>query len=216
MAVTWDLLIAHIPHRHAELIRLLDVLEPQIQPGVNVIVYPDNLEADYATKCNRLVEASTADYVSHLSNDDSVSPDFIPRIMAAFKTRPDYVGFRCRYTIDGVIAAPIVHSLQYDGWAGYAPDLIYRDIVHFNPIRRDLANLVKFNGHLYADREWADALRQLQVVNTEVFIDDEMHYYQWSPGDQFQTPRAPMAPEDIPSLPERPFVRYIDPVTVEA
>ena len=44
---TWDILIPHMPHRHDRLVELLDVLEPQIQPGVQVLIYSDNLEASY-------------------------------------------------------------------------------------------------------------------------------------------------------------------------
>jgi hypothetical protein len=33
---------------------------------------------------------------------------------------------------------PVYHSLKYGGWVNN-PEALYRDIVHFNPIRRDLA-----------------------------------------------------------------------------
>lgn len=209
----YQILIPHIPHRHEQLIELLDVLAEQMQPGVEVLIYSDNLEVDYAAKCQTLAEAATADYISFLSNDDSVSPNFIPKIMEALEQNPDYVGFRCRYTIDGIRQQPLIHSLRYDGWVNNL-ELIYRDLTHFNPIRRDLALQVTFQGHLYADRHWADALRALGCVKTEVFIDEEMHYYQWSTGDQFSTHRVPMAAEDIPPLPQYPFVRYIEGVAV--
>jgi hypothetical protein len=89
----WEILIPHIPHRHAKFVELLEVLRPQMMPGVGVVVYADNLEADYPTKLQRLTEAATADYISGASNDDSVSDGFVPVIMAALKRKPDYVGF---------------------------------------------------------------------------------------------------------------------------
>ncbi len=206
--MTWDMLLPHIPHRHAKLLELLDVLAPQMCPGVGVIIYHDNLQATYGEKCQTLLEASSADYVSFLSNDDSVSPDYVNRICEALESEPDYVGYWVRYTIDGVRQEPTIHSLQYDDW-GNAPNLLYRDITQFNPIRRDLAMRVPFRGHSYADRDWATDLRALGCVKSEVFIDDEMYYYQWSPSDFFESSRRPVPEEQIPSLPDHPFVRYI-------
>ena len=47
-------------------------------------------------------DMATADYTSHLANDDSVAPDFIPRVLEAMESDPDYVGFKVRYTEAGV------------------------------------------------------------------------------------------------------------------
>src|SRR4051794_16942503 len=97
----WQILIPHMPHRHDALVRLLDVLVDQVRPGVEVLVYTDNLDVSYREKLQTLYDAATAEYVSSLGNDDSVAPDFIPRILEAMETRPDYVGYRVRYTEGG-------------------------------------------------------------------------------------------------------------------
>lgn len=206
--MTWDLLIAHIPHRHDELVRLLDTLEAQMKPGVGVLIYADNLEARYGAKCQALVQASTADYVSHISNDDLVAPDFIAEVLAALETEPDYVGFEVRFTEKGELQVPVYHSLRYTNWVNGSGS-IYRDIVHFNPMRRELAQRVVFREHLDADRLWATGQREMGGVNTEVYIDKPMLYYQHDDQDTFMTPREPMPEAEIPDLPRRPFVRYI-------
>lgn len=206
----WEILIPHIPHRHAQLLRLLDALEPQMRRGVAVVIYSDNLEVGYGDKCQALLQASSAEYVSWLSNDDGVAPDFVPAILEALEQKPDYVGFRVRYTEDGVPQLPVYHSLRYPGWFSTGTG-IYRDLMHYNPIRRDLALMVRFSHEdpYLADRIWANDLRNLGCVKSEVFIDREMHYYQHSNGDHFITARQPY-PEPLPVLPEYPFVRYID------
>jgi hypothetical protein len=203
--VTWQVLIPHIPHRHDKLVELLDVLAAQMQPGVEVLIFTDNLEHSYAEKCQALADASTADYTSHLGNDDSVSPDFIPKVMEALEQWPDYVGFRVRYTEAGILQKPVVHSLQCGGWSD--GEVLRRDLMYYNPIRRGLAQRVKFRGP-YCDMEWADDLRALGCVRTEVFIDEELHYYQRDPADNFHTSREPF-PGPLPEIPDYSFVRQL-------
>lgn len=208
---SWQILIAHIAGaRHATMRALLDVLAPQMQPGVQVIVYADNLEASYAAKLQALMDAADAEYVSVLSDDDSVSPDFIPRVLAAMAARPDYVGFRVRYTEDGAPQRPVIHSLACGRWEDTAGELI-RDLMYFNPVRLEHARRVRFRGS-GCDREWADDLRALGCVQAEVFIDAEMHYYQHSPADEFGTPRTPLdaaALAAVPALPAFPWLRFL-------
>lgn len=203
----WQVLIPHMPHRHAKLVELLDVLAAQIQSGVEVIVYTDNLDVSYREKCQTLQDAATADYTSHLGNDDMVAPDFVPRILEAMGQDPDYIGFRVRYTEAGVLQQPVVHSMQEGGWWTDAQGH-HRDFMYYNPIRRSIADRVKFRG-AFCDVEWAEDIRALGVVNTEVFIDDEMLYYRRDNSDNFHTNRQPMPVGDIPELPEYPFVRHI-------
>lgn len=201
----WQILIPTIPHRHGKFVALLDVLAAQMRPGVEVLIYRDNLQSSYAEKLQALADAATADYTSHLADDDSVSPVFISRILEAFKDQPDYVGFRVLYTEGGDLREGVTHSLQYPGWSD-SPAKV-RDLMYYNPIRRELAEQVRFRGG-DCDREWADDLRAAGIVKTEVFIDEEMYYYQHETGDDFRTPRQPWAGE-LPPLPEHPFVRYI-------
>lgn len=207
MALKWQILIPHMPHRHAKLCQLLDTLASQMRRGVEVVVLTDNLEACYRDKMQALYDMATAEYVSSLANDDLVAPDFIPRIMAAFDDGPDYVGFRVRYTEAGQPQPPVIHSLTAGGWYQNGTG-IFRDLMYYNPIRLELARLVKFRGE-FCDEEWAADLRALECVRTEVFIDDEMLYYQRDPADNFHVRRQPMPPAEIPPLPEYPFVRHV-------
>jgi hypothetical protein len=203
--MTWQILIPHIPHRHDKLIELLDVLAAQMEPGVEVVIYTDNLDVSYTDKLNTLMDTATADYVSVLSNDDLVSPDFVPLCMTAMKSWPDYIGFKVRYTEAGVPQQPVIHSLQCGRWID-TPEILLRDLMYYNPIKRGLAQRVRFRGQ-FCDTEWADDLRALGCVRTEVFIDQELHYYQRDPADNFHTSRVPM--EEMPVLPDYPFVRHL-------
>jgi hypothetical protein len=220
--VTWDLLLPTIPHRHDQMCALLAEIGRQWQPGLGVIVYRDNMRragnASYG-KWQDLQEMSQAEYTSFISDDDWIAPDFVSRIMEALEGRPDYVGFAVRYTMDGNLAVPVEHSLHYDGWHDY-PGILVRDIVHYNPVRRDLALLATWGtSHLGADRDWAADLRATGKVRTEAWIRDQMYWYQetsasWShwggrnPG--------PLPESDIRPLPEYPWLTATDECAVPA
>lgn len=205
MTPTWDILMCSIPHRDEMLTDLLNELGRQYQPGVNILVCRDNIDLEYGDKCQKLLEAATSEYVSFLDDDDWIEPDFVQVIRRALEQHPDYVGFNVDFTEDGVKQVPVVHSLQHNGWVDN-PEALYRDIVHFNPIRRDLALQSRWAGGCGADRHWADGLRNLGCVKTEVYIDRELHHYRHV-GGSFKVPER-LA--DCPPQPDGfPFVKWI-------
>lgn len=205
------MIIPTIPHRNAKLCSLLKTLDDQMQPGFSALVYRDNLQADLPTKMNALMDGVTAEYVSTMSDDDSVCPDFIPRVMAAIdESHPDQVGFRVRYTESGIPQPPVIHSLRCGGWFDTATGF-YRDIMHFNPVRTELAKQVRFRG-LVCDVEWAEDLRNLGIIKREEFIDDEIFYYRRDNSDNFHTVvrREPMPEADIQPLPYYPWLSSLE------
>jgi hypothetical protein len=114
--MTWDIMICSIPHRDRSMNELLGELDAQMRPGVGVIAFRDNLETQYGSKIAQMIAHSQADYVSCVDDDDMVAPDFIRRVTAALKEEPDYVGFPVRYTRDGDLQKPVLHSLRYHVW----------------------------------------------------------------------------------------------------
>lgn len=176
---TWDILINSLQHRSGKLRELLTVLEPQILPSVTVraLVSPD-ASFPFIECTNRLIKTSGADYICFIDDDDFVAPHYVEAITDALRERPDYVGFRVRYTEDGVPQAPVIHSLRARSEWLNTEEFITRDITHFNPIRRDLVPLWPIPEFPYhADREWARLVRESGKVQREVFVDDELHYY---------------------------------------
>lgn len=202
----WDILVCSIEHRTDQLDGLLKALAPQIVPGVGVRVFRDNLQTGYGEKCQALVESSDADYVSFIDDDDMVAPDFVASIVAALEHEPDYVGFNVLYTEDCVPQVPVVHSLEREGWHN-EHDCLYRDLVHFNPIRRELALRSRWYGGNGADRQWADGLRAQACVREQVYIARELYQYRHSMADTFSAPRTPLTVH--PPRPEYQFVQYL-------
>jgi len=212
---TWDILLPTLPHRHDQLCALLAEIDRQWQPGVGVIIYRDNLQragnASYG-KWQDLEEMSQADYTNIIADDDWIAPDYIAKIMAALGQQPDYVGFMVKYTIDGVPAMPVEHSLQWIGWAN-SPWKLTRDIVHHNPIRRDLALLATWPTDTQeGDRRWADQLRDTGRVNREVWIPEELYHYRETSDSWTRTggQRIPLPAEEIEPVPAYPWLTVRD------
>lgn len=195
-----DILIPTIPQRHEKLCRLLKQLDAQAQRGVGVIIFRDDPAGEDSLtngeKMRRLIEASTADYVCCVDDDDLVAPDYVARILAALADGPDYVGFPVAYSLDLVPQAAVEHSLRYDRWFE-KPGMLCRDISHLNPMRRELALLGNWlealpgnppGGH-GADRVWAQSIRETGLCRTEVWIPDVMYHYLNSSQDNFYTAR---------------------------
>jgi hypothetical protein len=213
VTATWDILIPTIPHRHETLKALLTELDKQAIPGFGVRVMRDNLErrgiASYA-KWQDLADSSQADYISYGGDDDWVAPDFVSRVMTALEEeQPDYVGFPVRFTQDGQEMPPVLHSLRYSGWQD-SPQMT-RDIVHQNPMRRELSLLARWGSWGAPDEDalWAAAVRATGRVQTEAWIDDPMYWYQRVTHRNFWATTAsaePFAPADIPPLPEYPWL----------
>lgn len=208
MSLTWEILIPTIPHRHDKLISLLGLLESQMQPGVRVVVWRDNLEHSYREKLQRLMDFASADYVSTLADDDSVSQDFVPSVLEAMlRFKADYIGFRVTFTIDGVLQRPVIHSFAQGEWAD-RQDIIVRDLMYYNPVRREFAQQIRFRG-TECDREWANDLREAGLVKTETMIDAELLRYQYSARDNFQVARQPYPDSWIKPLPVYPWLDLI-------
>lgn len=199
--LTWDILICSIPHRRETLLPLLEALDEQIQPGVAARVCYDNLESSYGSKCDALLRSSKADYVSWVDDDDMVDPDFISLVMCALDTQPDYVGFPVKYTVDGELQMPVEHSLRHEGWIDDS-QMLKRDIVHFNPIRRDLANIGLWSGGWMAERGWAAAIRDSGQCVNEAWIDKPVYWYQNRSADNFQSSRYPLPADQVLDLPK--------------
>jgi hypothetical protein len=207
---TWDILITSIPHRHRTLCELLAALDVQIQPGVGVRIWRDNLEHSYGEKCGQLTRSSPAEYVSFVDDDDMVAPDFVARVMDALRKEPDYVGFPVRYTQNGVPVVPVEHSLRHGGWGSAdAGRVLVRDITQFNPIKRELALLGEWEGGNGAECRWGDGVRATGLCNREIWIPEPMYYYRENLNDTFKTVREPMPFSEIPALPSYPWLTVI-------
>lgn len=173
----WSVLILTQRGREDFLSRLQAVLRPQLAeyPDVEMMVRLWDPRLTLGTNRQCLLEAATGEYVNFVDDDDLVPANYIATIHPLLDG-VDYVGFRLQMFIDGNKQKPTFHSLRYKEWNG-DQDGWYRDISHLNPIRRKLALAVHMSGGFGEDARWADAVRKLNIVKTEHFVDQVMYLY---------------------------------------
>ena len=126
-------------------------------------------------KRNMLVNSASGKYVCFVDDDDTVSPDYIPKILAAIQTDPDCVGIEGEITTDGRNPKKFIHSLRYDHWYE-AGGIYYRTPNHLNPIRKSIAQQVPFPTINFG--EDADFSKRVHpLLKTEVYVDGVIYHY---------------------------------------
>jgi hypothetical protein len=216
---SYDILITTVPHRHTLLCGLLADLNKQIEVAppsyyvadVGVMVYRDNLTVPYGDKIQAMTEASTADYVSCVDDDDLLARDGVRRIMAALRTRPDYVGFAVNWTRNGIPQLPVEHSLRHPHWHN-GEDRLLRSVMQFNPIRRDIALDGTWEGGYEAEIRWGRGVLEAGRCKTEVWLGEPpVYYYREREADTFRmlAARTQMPADEIPPLPQYPWLRVL-------
>ena len=173
----WSILILTQPSRKDFLVRLLAMLEPQVQKEQSVEIVIRMCDPALALGENRqkMIEGAAGEYVCFVDDDDLVAPDYVGKILPLLDG-VDYIGFRLSLYSDGKPQLPTFHSLKYPKWFADLTGL-YRDISHVNPIRRELALAVPMSGARGEDARWSDAMRAKAIVRTEHFIDEVMYHY---------------------------------------
>lgn len=209
---TLDILIPSVYARHAQLVALLDHLAPQLDTfygRARVILARDDGQASVGSKRNQLLLAATAEWTAYLDDDDWVHDDYVGRIMEALIERPDYVGWKLAYTVDGLPQKPAIHSLTNSGW-GETDDLYLRTISHLNPMRRELALLgLPFQPGFGEDKAWADRVAATGIVRTETYIGGAaMYVYRYSTSLSLFA-GGPRHLGSVPELPEYANVRAV-------
>lgn len=170
---TLDILIASVNARHDQLVALLDHLAPQLEPfdgRARVLVNRDDAVAPVGAKRNQILLAATAEYVAYVDDDDWVDDDYVGRVMEALVERPDVIGFKLRYLVDGAEMKPAIHSITNVGW-DEKPDHYARSLTHLNPLKRKLAlRGLPFQPGFGEDRDWAERVMATGLVRNETFL----------------------------------------------
>jgi hypothetical protein len=184
--VKWSILIVTIPERSFSLACLLGVLQPQVARYEDVeIIVKENPGYPIGDMRRTMMELATGEYINFIDDDDMVPSDYVGKIYPLLDG-VDYIGFVAHVCINGSYQFCSFNTIQNDRWweVGEKPPLVgwQRDIVHLNPIRRELALRGEMSGGRWEDKRWADSLRALHIVRTEHYIPlpDVMYFYYYS------------------------------------
>jgi hypothetical protein len=179
----WSILIATLAYRQEKLRRLLGVLLPQADqaPGqVEVVALRNTGEWSIGEIRQALLEDARGAYVSFVDDDDLVEPDFVPAVLAAMESGPDYIAFRHAYYEGGVFDRETVTGIQHGGWFN-TPGCYVRDVTHVNPVLTGLARRAGFSDMGSGeDVAYADRLRPLLRSQAEIDRVLYRYFHDWS------------------------------------
>lgn len=170
-----SILICTLEEREGKLKRLLDVLNPQINENVEIIVKSDSGQMSIGTKRNALLHEATGEYISFIDDDDLVSDNYVTKILEAIKTNPDCCGLKGTITFQGQCPKTFIHSIQYKNWFE-ENGIYYRCPNHLNPVKRELALQTSFKEISFGeDRDYS--IRLSPLIQKEEMIEDHIYYY---------------------------------------
>lgn len=194
---TWSILVPTLGERRPLFERLMAGLLPQLDRHagrVRVVGWHNNGSPSLPKIRQAMVLGADTDFVSFVDDDDLVSVGYVDRIVEALETWPDYVGFQVQCYSDGAPTAVSYHSLEHRRWRNLPGGRYERDISHINPIRTALARRADFTlvgARRAEDRAWADQLRRLRVLKTQVVVDRILYHYLYVPsGSRWQVPKT--------------------------
>lgn len=179
-----SILICSLEERKRFLDRLLSILGPQIQNrenDVEVLICNDNREHSIGYKRNRLLEASSGQYICYIDDDDVVSDDYVQKVLEAIKSNPDVVGIHLLHFENGKQTGLTYHSIKYDKWweekkNGESLIRYYRNPNHLNPVRKEYAIRVMFPDiNMGEDRDYSKNLKWM--LKTEEYIPEPIYTY---------------------------------------
>jgi hypothetical protein len=176
-AKLFEVLIPTMPGREFMLSQLMSVLEPQFARWPQATFTADWGEGSIGAKRQRMIETSKAEYVAFVDDDDTVSPDYLDRIMPCLQSHPDCVGISMHVTMDGRDwhPSPIFrHSLRFrENFQWHGQD---RTPHHLCPLKREIAVRSRFPDLMWGE-DYSFALGLLTNLQTEEWSGDEPLYF---------------------------------------
>lgn len=177
-----SILIPTLESRKEYLSRLMDILNPQLNDYVEVLIESDSGEQSIGTKRNALLDKSTGEYIAFVDDDDIVADYYVEEILKAIDMNPDVVGIHLLHYEDGIHTGLTHHSLKYDHWWEERntadPNLMnyYRNPNHLNPVKREYAISVKFPQINHGeDKHYS--MNLLNHLKSEVYIEHPIYVY---------------------------------------
>lgn len=175
MGIKLSILICTLPSRIMDFGRLIQILDEQKTPEVEILHDPtEGVSIGYKRSC--LLHMAVGEYVCFIDDDDLVSKVYVSRILEAFKSNPDVVGLEGIITFAGKNPRRFIHSIECAGWYQNG-GVYYRTPNHLNPIKRKLAMEVGFNDMSShgEDQEFSNDI--LPYLKKEVYVKEPLYFY---------------------------------------
>lgn len=182
-----SILICTIPSREDSCLKLMDELYRQIE-DLNVydkveILSWDEKEVSIGEKRNELLTTATGEYVCFIDDDDTVSKDYVSKILQALTYNPDCCSLIGVLTTDGNNPEIFEHSIIYNQYKTndhYSAVKYERYPNHLNVIRASIAKRFKFpETNFGEDTDWATQIHKSGLLKTEMTIPGVIYHYQY-------------------------------------
>lgn len=176
-----SILIPSLNERKQTLEALRAELDRQIgKRSVQVAHMADDRQLSIGQKRNMLLMQSVGEYVAFVDDDDTVSVDYVEKVLAALTRNPDCSSLTGQIVFSDGYSRPFIHSLRYDRWIDdHEGKVYYRPPNHLNAVRRDIAVKVGFPAiNSGEDRVFSMGIRPL--LRTEEWIDGIIYQYKCS------------------------------------
>jgi glycosyltransferase involved in cell wall biosynthesis len=178
-----SLLIPGVPKHLSATVRLLNVLQAQDDPRLEVIMHYDNMRVPLGKKRNAMAAQARGKFVAHIDDDDLVTDDFVSRLLPECEADVDLIAYDATCSLNGAPEFRVITQLgAQNQQPNHLPGGRYTDIVRtpwtWCLWRRDIAQLCKHPDR--SNTEDADWLAQaLPLVKTHRKIDwiGYRHFY---------------------------------------
>lgn len=171
-----SILIATMPVRSNKLANLRAVLDRQLTSEVEVIT-DISMNYNIGTKRNKLLALASGKYVVFQDDDDSISTDYIEKILEACKSDCDCIGISGVITTNGTGERQWHISKDFQMWFERL-GVYYRTPNHISPVKRELALAAGFPEISFAE-DYEYSMRLLPMLKTECKIPGILYYYRF-------------------------------------
>jgi glycosyltransferase involved in cell wall biosynthesis len=178
-----SILIPSLEKRLSFRVRLMGILNPQLNDDVEVISRIDDGSMTVGAKRNLLLEDSKADYIVFIDDDDLIEPFYVSKVLKALEKGPDVVGIHLLHYEDGFLKGFTHHSIKYNHWF-QEPNKdqegmtnYYRNPNHLNPVKREFAVKAGFPSIDFGEDRYYSQHLYDYLVTEEDILEPIYSYY---------------------------------------
>lgn len=159
-----EIMILTQPSRAKFLEQLLSILQPQLTPEVKLSIRMFDRKMPLGENREAMRRAATGDLISFIDDDDLVSGSYVSQILSA---RCDDVD-RIRPTVE-----------RFLDWVPFDCGHLYSAPRqwHIFPTKRTVALLAPMSGGVGEDIRWANRMRRLHAIRSELVIGSAVYFY---------------------------------------
>jgi glycosyltransferase involved in cell wall biosynthesis len=142
---------------------------------VEHLVLFDNRARSVGLKRQALLDSARGDYIVYVDDDDDITDDFIPYVLAAIKRDPDVITYDQKAIYNGLESTVNFAHTNEDG-PFVAGGITRRNLWHACTWKRELVADCVFPNVMYEeDFQWS--LQARLRVKSECHIDKLLHHY---------------------------------------